>query len=147
MDIHLQMLLMLLCRPVTEEEMNSEGALVLFYLLDKKLKSRSPYGMCVISCSEIPHLPAPTKSTLMDPNAPQRKNFRLPLFRLTSETTVLSELIARAEYKDRMALNFLIANDLLLSSGSHLNTQLQRKKVRSSITKKPKKANNTHVVT
>lgn len=126
--------------------MNSKGALVLFYLLDKKLKNRLPYGMCVISCSEIPHLPAPTKSTLMDPNAPQRKNFRLPLFRLTSETTVLSELIARAEYKDRMALTFLMANDLLLSGGSHLSTQLQRKKVRS-MTKKSKKANNTHDVT
>ena len=116
--------------------MNSEGALVLFYVLDKKLKSRSPYGMCVISCGKIPHLQAPTKSTLMDPNAPQRKNFRLPLFRLTLETAVLSELIARAEHKDRMALNFLITNDLLLSNGSHLNTQRKRA---HSMARKPKR--------
>ena len=96
--------------------MNHEGSLVLFYLLDKRLKSRIPFGMCAISCKKIPHLSASSKSSLIDPNAPQRKTFRLPMFRFNTETPALVELMERADnFRDGMAVNFLKVNQLLLS--------------------------------
>ena len=102
-------------RSVSEEEMNHEGSLVLFYLLDKRLKSRIPFGMCAISCRKIPRLSAASKSSLIDPNAPQRKTFRLPMFRFNTETPALAELMERADnFRDGMAVNFLKVNQLLL---------------------------------
>ena len=103
-------------RSVSEEEMNHEGSLVLFYLLDKRLKSRIPFGMCAISCRKVPRLSAASKSSLIDPNAPQRKTFRLPMFRFNTETPALAELMERADnFRDGMAVNFLKVNQLLLS--------------------------------
>ena len=110
------MSILLSCRPVAEEEMNFEGSLVLFYLLDKRLKSRIPFGMCTISCKKIPHLSLLSKSSLIDPTAPQRKTFRLPMFRFNTETPALAELVERADnFRDGMAVNFLKVNQLLLS--------------------------------
>ena len=112
-------------RSVTEEEMNSEGSLVLFYLLDKTLRNRIPLGMCAIACKNIPQLSVMTKSSIMDPLVPQRKNFRLQFFQFTSETLSLTELIRRADYRDGMATNFLKTNQLLLINIPHLNIQPQ----------------------
>ena len=95
--------------------MNSEGSLVFFYLLDRKLRHRVPHGMCALDCKKIPQLSAKSKSSIMEPVGPERKNFRLPLFRFTEETPCLKELAVRADKKDSMASNFLKVNELLLS--------------------------------
>lgn len=108
-------LLSYLFRSVTEAEMNSEGSLVFFYLLDKKLRHRIPHGMCALDCKKIPQLSVKSKSSIMEPVGPERKNFRLPLFRFTEETPCLKELTVRADKKDSMASNFLKVNELLLS--------------------------------
>lgn len=119
----------LLCRSlhrsVTEEEMNSEGSLVFFYLLDKRLRNRIPLGMCAIACKNIPHLSATAKSSIMDPLVPQRKNFRLQFFQFMSGMPSLTELIRRADFGDGMATNFLKTNQLLLINVPHLNIQPQ----------------------
>lgn len=100
--------------------MMSEGTLVIFYLLDKKLKSKSHVGMCAIACNEIPHLyHTSLKRSLSDPTAPQRKNFNLSLFQFSTETPALSELMARADSKDVNAARFMKMNELLLGSIPH----------------------------
>lgn len=109
--------------------MNSEGSLVLFYLLDRKLKKRSHVGMCAIACKKIPHLSGSAKSSLIDPMAPQRKNLRLPLFRFTSETQSLMELIARTESKDATVINFLKLNELLFGNIPRLNPRQSAPKI------------------
>ena len=118
-----------------EEEMNFEGSLVLFYLLDKRLKSRIPFGVCAISCKKIPRLSASSKSSLIDPTAPQRKTFRLPMFRFNTETPALAELMERADnFRDGMAVNFLKVNQLLLSHIPHSpNYQPLKDKIGSMI--------------
>ena len=116
-------------RSVTEAEMNSEGSLVFFYLLDKKLRNRVPHGMCVLDCKKIPQLAAKSKSSIMEPVGPERKNFRLPLFRFTKETPCLKELAMRADKKDSVASNFLKINELLLTHLPHLNHHPQRVKL------------------
>ena len=93
----------------------------MFYLIDRKSKNKGPSGACVVACKDIPHLSAPTKSSLMDPNMTQRKNLRLPFFQLTSETAALAQLISRAEEKDAGAMNFLKVDELLLHSIPRLN--------------------------
>ena len=108
--------------------MNSEGSLVFFYLLDKKLRNRVPYGMCALDCKKVPQLTAKSKSSIMEPVGPERKNFRLPLFRFTEETPCLKELAMRAEKKDAVASNFLKINELLLSHLPHLSHHPQRVK-------------------
>lgn len=125
----------ILCRPISQEEMASEGSLLMFYLIDRKLKSKSPFAVCVISCKKIPHIFATTKSSLMDPTAPQRKNSILPLFRFGAETTALTELIVRADQKDAKALNFLKVSELLLSSIPNLSVHPQRKRFASLTSK------------
>jgi hypothetical protein len=100
--------------------MLSEGSLVVFYLLDKKLKSKSHVGMCAIACSEIPHLyHTSLKRSLSDPTAPQRKNFNLPLFQFSTEIPALAELMARADSKDVNAARFMRMNELLLGNIPH----------------------------
>ena len=107
-------------RPVTEEEMKSEGSLVVFYLLDKKLKSKSHIGMCAIACKDIPHLyHTSLKRSISDPTAPQRKNFNLPLFQFSTETQALTELIARTDSRDVNAARFMKMNELLLGNIPH----------------------------
>ena len=106
---------------ITEAEMNSEGSLVFFYLLDKKLRNRVPHGMCALDCKKILQLSTKSKSSIMEPVGPERKNFRLPLFRFTEATPCLKELAVRADKKDATAANFLKINELLLSHLPHLN--------------------------
>ena len=101
--------------------MKTEGALVMFHLIDRKSKSKGPSGVCVVACKDIPHLSAATKISLMDPNITQRKNLRLPFFQLTDETDALTQLISRAEEKDLVAINFLKVDELLLHSVPRLN--------------------------
>lgn len=106
--------------------MNSEGSVVFFYLLDRKLKSRFPHGMCALACKKIPQLCASSKSSIMEPLGPERKNFRLPLFRFTEETHCLKELAARADKKDVVASNFIKLNELLFSHLPHLHPHQQK---------------------
>ena len=98
----------------------SEGSLVIFYLLDKRLKNKSHIGMCAIACTEIPHLyHTSLKRSLSDPTAPQRKNFDLPLFQFSTESRALTELITRTDSKDVNAAKFMKMNELLLGSIPH----------------------------
>lgn len=100
--------------------MRREGSLVLFYLLDKQHKGKSYIGMCAVACRDIPHLSqASLKMSVSNPYAPQRRNLSLPLFQSTTETPVLSELIARTNFKDVNAAKFMRLNELLLSHISH----------------------------
>ena len=104
-------------RPVSEQEMTSEGSLVVFCLLDKKLKSKSHIGMCAVACRDIPHLyHTSLKRSLSDPTAPQRRNFNLPLFQFSTETQALTELSARTDSKDLNATRFMKMNELLLGN-------------------------------
>ena len=115
--MHFCLILNLYYRPVTEAEMLSEGSMVIFYLLDKKLRSKSHIGMCAIACTEIPHLyHTSLKRSLSDPTAPQRKNFNLPLFQFSTETQALTELIARTDSRDVNATRFMKMNELLLGN-------------------------------
>lgn len=99
--------------------MNSEGSLVLFYLLDKHLKARSHFAMCAVPCRDIPKLSQTSlKMSLSDPIAPQRKNFSLPMFQFSSESLPLLELVARADSKDASAIRFMKMNELLLGNMS-----------------------------
>ena len=84
--------------------------------------------MCALACKKIPQLSASSKSSIMEPIGPERKNFRLPLFRFTVETPSLTELIARADKKDAKASSFLKINELLLSHFSHVNLHPQKHK-------------------
>ena len=95
-------------RSVTEEEMNSEGSLVLFYLLDRKLKSRGPRGMCALACNKIPQLSATSFMTASE-------GLKLPLFQCTLEGPILTELILRRNFGDGMAVNFWEKSQLLLN--------------------------------
>ena len=104
-----------MCRPVSQDEISYEGSLVMFFVIDRKSKGKSPSGMCVLSCKNIPHIFAFARSSIMDDKAPKRKNSRLPLFSLSPETPALAELIMRAENKDSAATNFLKTNELLVS--------------------------------
>lgn len=62
-------------------------------------------GMCVVDCKDIPQMASP-QASLTDPNAPQRKNLTLPVFRYTSETPVFVEIDARARLGDDKANDF-----------------------------------------
>lgn len=100
--------------------MKSGGSLVIFYLLDKKLKSKSHVGMCAIACTDIPHLyHTSLKRSISDPTAPQRKNFNLPLFQFSAEIQALTELIARTDSRDVNATRFMKMNELLLGNIPH----------------------------
>lgn len=120
-------------RSATEAEMMSEGTLVIFYLLDKKLKSKSHIGMCAIACTEIPHLyHTSLKRSLSDPTAPQRKNFNLSLFQFSTETPALAELMARADSKDVSAARFMKMNELLLGNiPHHAGTKFGRSRIKT----------------
>ena len=110
-------------RSVTEEEMNSEGSVVLFHLLDRHVKNRTPLGMCAIACTSIPQVTTSTKSyALIDPLAPQRMNFRLQLFPFMDETPALTELMKRSGERDEAATNFVKVNQIMLSGISSLNS-------------------------
>lgn len=109
--------------------MSSEGSMILFYLLDKKLKNKAHVGMCAVACKEIPHLSTSLKVSLSDPTAPQRKNYSLPLFRFSSETPALAELIARTDFKDENAAKFLRTNKLLLG---HIPCKFGRSRLSTS---------------
>ena len=100
--------------------MKSDGSLLIFYLLDKKLKSKSHAGMCAVACRDIPHLyHTSLKRSISDPTAPQRRNFNHSLFQFSTETPALTELFARTDSKDVNAVRFTKMNELLLGNIPH----------------------------
>ena len=105
-----------------------EGTVLLLSVFDHDIVGANDFaGMCVVACKDIPRLASPEES-LIDPNAPQRKNLTLPLFRYTSETPAFVELDARARLGDDNATAFFKVNKKLLG---HLSTLRQRLSSRS----------------
>jgi hypothetical protein len=105
-------------------EMDYEGAALLFSVFDHDIVGANDFaGVCVVSCSDIPRLASP-ESSLTDPNAPQRVNLTLPLFRFTHETPNFIELDARARLGDDKASDFFKVNKKLLGHLSDLRHRL-----------------------
>ncbi len=62
-------------------------------------------GLCVVSCKDIPRLSA-SRASVLDPDAPERKNLLLPLFQI-KESLALRELEARSNRSDPAAAKAL----------------------------------------
>ena len=109
-----------LYRPAKSTEMDVEGTVLLLSVFDHDVIGANDFaGMCVVACKDIPQLASP-EASLTDPDAPQRKNLTLPLFRYTSETPVFAEMDARSHLGDAKAANFFKVNKNLLGHLSRL---------------------------
>ena len=61
-------------------------------------------GMCVVPCKDIPRLGADDEQrAILEVDAPQRKVFRLPLFRPPNASPIRAELESRAGFSDSKA--------------------------------------------
>ena len=110
--------------PAQQAEIDAEGAILLLSVFDHDIVGANDFaGMCVVACKDIPQL-IPPEASLTDPNAPQRVNLTLPLFRYTQETPAFAELDARARLGDDMASEFFKVNKKLLGHLSHLRHRL-----------------------
>ena len=115
--------------PATQTEMDVEGTVLLLSVFDHDIVGANDFaGMCVVSCKDLPQLVSP-EASLTDPDAPQRKNLTLPLFRYTSETPAFVELDARARLGDDKATSFFKVNKKLLGHLSRLRHQLSTKSI------------------
>lgn len=109
--------------------MNVEGAVLLMSVFDHDIVGANDFaGMCVVACKDLPQLSSP-EASLTDPNAPQRMNLTLPLFRCTHETPAFVELDARARLGDDKASEFFKVNKKLLGHLSRLRHQLSSKSI------------------
>ena len=89
-------------RPVTDEAMKTDGAILLLFLFDHAIVGSDDFiGTCVVACKDIPH--STSDDTL-------RKNVILPLFRFIDLTYATAELQLRADFGDAKATNFLKSN-------------------------------------
>lgn len=105
-------------------EIDYEGTALVLSVFDHDIVGANDFaGMCVVACKDIPQL-ASTEASLTDPNAPQRVNLTLPLFRYTHETPAFAELDARARLGDDKASNFFKVNKKLLGQLSDLRHRL-----------------------
>ena len=94
--------------------------LLVFYLLDKKLKSKSHAGMCAVACREIPHLyHTSLKRSITDRTASQRRNFNLPLFSSPRRHQLSLSYFVRTDSKDVNAVRFMKMKELLLGNIPH----------------------------
>ena len=105
-------------------EIDYEGTALLLSVFDHDIVGSNDFaGMCVVACEDIPRLSSPEDS-LTDPNAPQRVNLTLPLFRYSHETPAFVELDARARLGDDKASDFFKVNKKLLGHLSDLRHRL-----------------------
>ena len=118
--------------PAKQSEIDVEGTVLLFSVFDHDIVGANDFaGMCVVDFRDIPQLSS-SEHSLTDPDAPQRKNLTLPLFRYTSETPAFVELDARARLTDDKATDFFKANKKLLGHLSRLRQRLSSKSLRIS---------------
>lgn len=104
--------------------MDTEGATLLLSIFDHDIVGANDFaGVCVVACKDIPQLVS-SEASLTDPDAPQRKNLTLPLFRYTHETPAFAELDARARLGDDKASEFFKVNKKLLGHLSQLRHRL-----------------------
>ena len=110
--------------------MDVNGGVLLLSVFDHDIVGANDFaGMCVVSCKDIPRLASP-ETSLTDPNAPQRKNLTLPLFRYTKETPAFAEIVARSRLGDTKASEFFKVNKKLLGHLSELRHRLSSKSLR-----------------
>ena len=96
--------------PAKLPDMDKEGTVLLLSVFDHDIVGANDFaGMCVVACKDIPHLSSPEES-LIDPNAPQRKNLTLPLFHYSKATPAYVELEARAHLGEAKAAEFFKMN-------------------------------------
>lgn len=102
--------------------MDKDGTVLLLSVFDHDVVGANDFaGMCVVACKDIPQLVS-TERSFTDPNAPQRKNLTLPLFRISYETPAFAELDTRSHLGDAKAVNFFKMNKTLSLLGdlSHI---------------------------
>ena len=105
-------------------EMDIEDTVLLLSVFDHDIVGANDFaGMCVVACKDIPQLVS-SEASLIDPNAPQRKNITLPLFRYTSETPAFVEIDARSRLGDAKATSFFKVNKKLLGHLSQLRHRM-----------------------
>ena len=110
--------------PAQQTEIDFEGAILLLSVFDHDIVGANDFaGMCVVACKDIPQLVS-SEASLTDPNAPQRMNLTLPLFRYTHETPAFVELDARARLRDDKASEFFKVNKKFLGHLSHIRHRL-----------------------
>lgn len=88
--------------------MDTEGTVLLLSVFDHDVVGTNDFaGMCVVACKDIPRMASP-EASLIDPNAPQRKNMTLPLFHFdfTRDIPVFTEIDARSRLGDTKAVHF-----------------------------------------
>ena len=106
--------------PAKQTEIDVEGTVLLLSVFGHEAIGANDFaGMCVVACKDIPQLIS-SEAMPSDPDAPQRKNLTLPLFRYTSETPAFAELDARVREGDEKASNFFKVNKMLLGHLLHL---------------------------
>lgn len=109
--------------------MEKDGTVLLLSVFDHDIVGANDFaGMCVVACKDIPQLASPEMS-LVDPNAPQRKNLTLSLFRYTRETPAFVEMNARSRVGDSKACEFFKVNKKLLGHLSKLRQRLSNKNI------------------
>ena len=102
-------------RSADRQFLETEGAILLLSVFDHDIiRSNDFCGLCVVPCKDIPLL-SPAESAFSDPNAVQRKNLMLPLFKLKKSTVVLKELDARLNLSDPTASEFFKNNKHILA--------------------------------
>lgn len=95
--------------------LETEGAILLLSVFDHDIiRSNDFCGICVVPCKDIPFL-SPAESAFSDPNATERRNLMLPLFKLKKSTVVLKELDARSDLSDQTASEFFKNNKHILA--------------------------------
>ncbi len=77
-------------------------------------------------CEDIPIL-SPVRSAFDNPNAVERRNLTLPLFKIPESTVALNELSTRANSSDHRATDFLKENKQILADLDIDNPSLQQK--------------------
>ena len=114
MCIHFILFYHFLYSPAKQTEIDVEGTVLLLSVFGHEAVGTNYFaGMCVVACKDIPQLVS-SEAMVSDPNAPQRKNLTLPLFRYTNETPAFAELDARVREGDEKASNFFKVNKMLL---------------------------------
>lgn len=85
-------------------------------------------GVCVVPCEDIPIL-SPQRSAFDNPNAVEKNNLILPVFKIPADTIALNELSARAGVSDHKASEFLKENKHILADLSTDDSSIRQKLV------------------
>ncbi|XP_064406610.1 protein unc-13 homolog D-like isoform X2 [Halichondria panicea] len=113
--------------PASRELLQTRGAVILLTIFDHDIISSNDLcGVCVVPCEDIPIL-SPVRSAFDNPNAVERRNLTLPLFKIPESTIALNELSTRASSSDHRATDFLKENKQILADLDIDNPLLQQK--------------------